>query len=90
MRLFVGVTDGDWFRHLAAIPSIDEANFRQPSGSSPGWGIGTVEDDRLIYICRCTKSRVVDVPESRGATSPTTRDVVPVLPSAARAWVGAP
>ena len=34
MRLFVGVTDGDWFRHLAAIPAIDEVNFWQPSGSS--------------------------------------------------------
>jgi len=22
MRLFVGVTDGDWFRHLAATPAI--------------------------------------------------------------------
>jgi len=34
MRLLVGVTDGDWFRHLAAIPAIDEVNFWQPSGSS--------------------------------------------------------
>jgi hypothetical protein len=34
MRLFVGVSDGDWFRHLAAIPAINEVNFRQPSGSS--------------------------------------------------------
>jgi hypothetical protein len=34
MPLFVGVTGGDWFRHLAAIPAIDEVNVRQPSGSS--------------------------------------------------------
>ena len=34
MRLFGGVTDGDLFRHLAAIPAIDEVNVRQPSGSS--------------------------------------------------------
>jgi putative restriction endonuclease len=34
MKLFVGVTDGDWFEHLRAIPGLDEVNFWQPSGSS--------------------------------------------------------
>jgi putative restriction endonuclease len=28
----VGVTDGDWFRFLAARPEVTEANFWQPSG----------------------------------------------------------
>lgn len=32
MKLFVGVTDGDWFRHLAAQPNLDEVNFWRPSG----------------------------------------------------------
>jgi putative restriction endonuclease len=32
VRLFVGVTDYDWFRFLAARPEIDEVNFWQPSG----------------------------------------------------------
>ena len=32
MRLFVGVTDYDWFRFLASRPGIDEVNFWQPSG----------------------------------------------------------
>ena len=32
MRFFVGVTDYDWFRFLAARPEIDEVNFWQPSG----------------------------------------------------------
>ena len=32
LKLFVGVTDGDWFRHLAAQPSLDEVNFWRPSG----------------------------------------------------------
>jgi putative restriction endonuclease len=32
MRFFVGVTDYDWFRFLAAQPGIDEVNFWQPSG----------------------------------------------------------
>ncbi len=31
MRFFVGVTDDDWFRFLAARPGIDEVNFWQPS-----------------------------------------------------------
>lgn len=34
MKLFVGVTDGDWFEHLRAIRGLDEVNFWQPSGSS--------------------------------------------------------
>jgi putative restriction endonuclease len=32
VRFFVGVTDYDWFRFLAARPGIDEVNFWQPSG----------------------------------------------------------
>lgn len=34
MRLFVGVTDGDWYNFLSALPDIDEVNFWQPSGST--------------------------------------------------------
>ena len=32
MDLFVGVTDGSWFRHLAARPGLEEVNFWRPSG----------------------------------------------------------
>ncbi len=32
VRAYVGVTDGDWFRFLAARPEVAEANFWQPSG----------------------------------------------------------
>lgn len=31
MRFFVGLTDDDWFRFLAARLGIDEVNFWQPS-----------------------------------------------------------
>lgn len=31
MRFWVGITDFDWYRHLAALPDIDEVNFWQPS-----------------------------------------------------------
>lgn len=34
MRMFVGVTDGDWFELLRSQGPIDEVNFWQPSGSS--------------------------------------------------------
>ena len=34
MRFFVGVTDGDWFEHLAAMPGLDEVNFWRPSGQT--------------------------------------------------------
>jgi hypothetical protein len=32
VRAYVGVTDGDWYRFLAARPDIAEVNFWQPSG----------------------------------------------------------
>jgi putative restriction endonuclease len=31
MRFWVGITDGDWFRFLAARPDTEEVNFWQPS-----------------------------------------------------------
>ena len=32
VSLYVGITDYDWFRVLAALPGIDEVNFWQPGG----------------------------------------------------------
>jgi len=32
VRAYVGVTDGDWYRYLAARPGITEVNFWRPSG----------------------------------------------------------
>jgi putative restriction endonuclease len=32
MRAYVGVTDGDWYRFLAARPEMTEANFWRPQG----------------------------------------------------------
>ena len=33
MKLYVGVTDNDWYRFLSERPDIDELNFWQPSGN---------------------------------------------------------
>ena len=33
VRLFVGVTDSDWFELLAAQPRLEEVNFSQPGGN---------------------------------------------------------
>lgn len=33
MRLFIGITDLDWFSFLSAAASLDEVNFWQPSGN---------------------------------------------------------
>lgn len=33
MRLYVGITDRDWYQFLDARPGLDEVNFWQPSGS---------------------------------------------------------
>ena len=32
MKLYIGITDGDWFRFLSERPDLDEVNFWQPSG----------------------------------------------------------
>jgi Predicted restriction endonuclease len=34
MRLYIGVTDGDWYRFLANRPHLTEANFWRPSGAA--------------------------------------------------------
>jgi putative restriction endonuclease len=34
MRIYVGVTDQDWFDYLSSAPQIDEVNFWQPSPSA--------------------------------------------------------
>ena len=34
MKLFIGVTDNEWFSFLANQDNVDEVNFWQPSGSS--------------------------------------------------------
>src|ERR1700722_9083892 len=33
MRLYVGVTDFDWYSQLSARPEIDEVNFWSPGGA---------------------------------------------------------
>lgn len=33
MKLWVGVTDGDWYRFLSQRPYLDEVNFWQPGGN---------------------------------------------------------
>jgi putative restriction endonuclease len=38
MRLWLGVTDNDWFRFLSRA-AVDEVNFWQPSGKAPFVGL---------------------------------------------------
>lgn len=33
MKLYVGITDNDWYRFLNQLPSVDEVNFWQPGGN---------------------------------------------------------
>lgn len=33
MKLWVAVTDNDWYRFLSQLPTVDEVNFWQPGGS---------------------------------------------------------
>lgn len=34
MKLYVGVTDNDWYRFLSGLPNVDEVNFWQTGGGS--------------------------------------------------------
>lgn len=34
MKIYVGVTDFDWFKYLSSISNIDEINFWQPGGNT--------------------------------------------------------
>ena len=33
MKIYVGVTDNEWFRFLRSLPDVDEVNFWQPGGT---------------------------------------------------------
>jgi len=55
MRLYVGVTDGQWFRFLRERAPLDEVNFWQPSGSRGFRALSTF-----------ARARVVDCPRFRG------------------------
>jgi putative restriction endonuclease len=33
MKLYVGVTDNDWYRFLSQLPNVDEVNFWHPGES---------------------------------------------------------
>ena len=47
MRAYVGVTDGEWYRFLAARPEIDEVNFWRPKGAR-GFGSLTAGEPFLF------------------------------------------
>jgi hypothetical protein len=32
MKLYVGVTDNDWYRFLSRLPDVDEINFKKRDG----------------------------------------------------------
>ena len=34
MKIYIGVTDNEWYRFLSQLPNVDEVNFWQPGGSS--------------------------------------------------------
>jgi len=34
MKIYIGITDNDWFNFLSKRPNIDEINFWQPSGKN--------------------------------------------------------
>lgn len=54
---FVALTDGDWYRHLAARPGVDEVNFWQPKG---GRGFGAIEPgDPFFFKLRAPERAIV-------------------------------
>lgn len=49
VKAFVAVTDGDWFRFLAAQEGLDEVNFWKPSGKS-GFQVLTLGEPLLFKL----------------------------------------
>lgn len=47
MRAYVAIADGDWFRHLAAQPGLDEANFWKPASQK---GFKALEPGELLLF----------------------------------------
>jgi putative restriction endonuclease len=47
MKAWVGITDFDWYRQLAARPELDEVNFWQPSG---GREFGVLQPGELFLF----------------------------------------
>jgi putative restriction endonuclease len=54
---YVGVTDNDWYRFLAARPELTEVNFWRPSGRSGFGAIGVGEP--FFFKSRAPHNRVV-------------------------------
>lgn len=48
MRVYVGITDHDWYQFLSARPAIDEVNFWQPSDL-------TITPDHRVRVSRRLK-----------------------------------
>jgi hypothetical protein len=57
VRAYVGVTDGQWYRFLAARPELDEVNFWRPSGGR-GFHVPTVGEP-FFFKTHCPHDRVV-------------------------------
>ena len=49
MKIYVGVTDNDWYRFLKQLPNVDEVNFWQPGGGH------LREDQRGQIFCWCVQ-----------------------------------
>lgn len=43
MKLYIGITDYDWFELLRSLPEVDEVNFWQPSGNRQFRALGPGE-----------------------------------------------
>ena len=57
MRLFVAVTDNDWFRFLRAQPGIDEVNFWRPGGQQPFRALS--RDEPLLFKLHSPEDYIV-------------------------------
>lgn len=68
MRAYVGVTDGEWYRFLAARPYLSEVNFWRPSGTA---------DFRALNIGEPFLFKT-HYPENRGGAPARQRTAAPI------------
>jgi hypothetical protein len=70
MRLFVGVTDWEWFRLHASKPRVDEVNFWTPSPDLPFRALTTESRFYSSYMRPGISSRAADSSQSLSVAAP--------------------
>ena len=77
VKLYVGITDYEWFRYLSSLPSVEEVNFWQPGGRT--------NFRVLLYVLPLTCAPIILMVAGRGvdnAVGASPHDIRDTIPEA--------